>query len=313
MTVKNPSTTKVSLQVPAKVNPQVRVGPLRKDGYHDVTLVYQAISLYDILTVSSSSQGPSISIAGIDSHRIPIDGQNLVIKAAILLGNHVKIEPRVHFELVKSIPIEAGLGGGSADAAAALVGCNLLWKADLSTDDLMALGAHIGEDVPFFIKGMMALGMGHKQPLISLKTSKFTWHWVLGVPFGGLSTRAVFGKHDDILSGSLETEREYLRNRTNCIQTPWGIKDPIELLPDLINDLEIPSAQLHPDITSALRVGQSAGAISSLMSGSGSTCAFLAKDEAHARSLMTKLQEEKVFRAVIQVSGPVEGVKIIKS
>ncbi|CAI7620722.1 unnamed protein product [Penicillium pancosmium] len=297
------SKSQITLQVPAKVNPQIRVGPLRKDGYHDITLAYQAISIYDILTVSHAPNGPTMQVTGMDSDRVPSDGQNLVIKAAKIVAAEAKIEPLVHFELVKSIPSEAGLGGGSADAAAALVGAT----------DLMHIGAQLGEDVPFFINGMMALGMGHRLPLVALETKEYTWNWVLGVPYHGLSTKAVFAQYDEILAQSDNPEEEYLSRRQGCIETPWGTTDPEKLLSELVNDLERPSSELLPDIPTALRAGKTAGAIRSLMSGSGSTCAFLAKDEAHAKSLMIELQKLDIFRDVRMASGPVEGVKVIDS
>ena len=305
------STPTITLQVPAKINPQIRVGPPRQDGYHDVTLVYQAISLYDTLTISPNPEGPTINVTGMDSDRVPHDERNLVVKAAILLGKRTSHSPNVHFELAKNIPSEAGLGGGSADAAAALVGCNEMWKSNLTSDELMELGARIGEDVPFFIMGMMAINLGHKQPLVKLKTSGHTWNWVLGVPHRGLSTKAVFQEYDKILERSSSGEEDYLARRKECIGTPWGVSSPDELLLALANDLEAPSMQLLPDISTALQAGSTAGAIASLMSGSGSTCAFLAKDEAHAQGLKERMENQEIFRAVMVASGPVEGVKVL--
>jgi 4-diphosphocytidyl-2-C-methyl-D-erythritol kinase len=307
------SKSQITLQVPAKVNPQIRVGPLRQDGYHDITLAYQAISIYDILTISPSPNGPTIRVTGMDSERVPSNGQNLVIKAANMVAAEARIEPLVHFELNKSIPSEAGLGGGSADAAAALVGCNILWNLNISAKDLMHIGAQLGEDVPFFVNGMMALGMGHKQPLVALETIGYTWNWVLGIPHRGLSTRAVFAQYDEILAQSDNPEEKYLLRRKDCIETPWGTTDPEKLLSELVNDLERPSSELLPDITIALQAGKTAGAIRSLMSGSGSTCAFLAKDQTHAKSLMVELQKLDIFRDVRIATGPVEGVKVIDS
>lgn len=307
------SKSQITLQVPAKVNPQICVGPLRHDGYHDITLAYQAISIYDILTVSRVPKGPTIRVTGMDSDRVPNDGQNLVIKAASAVAALGNIEPLVHFELFKSIPSEAGLGGGSADAAAALVGCNILWNLNISAKGLMHIGAQLGEDVPFFINGMMALGMGHKQPLMALETTGYTWNWVLGVPYRGLSTKAVFAQYDEILAQSDNPEEEYILRRQDCIQTAWGKTKPEELLSQLVNDLERPSSELLPDIPTALRAGKSAGAIRSLMSGSGSTCAFLAKDEVQAKSLMMELQKLDIFRDVRMATGPVEGVRVIES
>lgn len=305
---------KITLQVPAKINPQIRVGPLREDGYHDITLAYQAISLFDTLTISQNPEGPTMNVTGMDSDRVPADNRNLVIKAASHLGKHVGVEPSFHFELAKCIPSEAGLGGGSADAAAALVGCNILWGSKVNDDDLMELGAQIGEDVPFLIKGMMAIGLGHKQPLVSLEVADHKWIWVLAVPFRGLSTKAVFQEHDKVLAGTLsEEEEKYLRRRQGCIDVAWGTISPTELLPFLVNDLELPSTRLLPDIGIALEAGRCHGAIASLMSGSGSTCAFLAKDEAHAMQLKTELQKETIFREIVIASGPVEGVRVIKN
>lgn len=307
------SPSKITLQVPAKINPQIRVGPLREDGYHDITLAYQAISLFDTLIISQSPEGPTMNVTGMDSDRVPADGQNLVIKAASLLGKNVRLEPCFHFELAKCIPSEAGLGGGSADAAAALVGCNILWGSKVSDDDLMELGAQIGEDVPFFIKGMMAIGLGHKKPLISLEVADYKWIWVLAVPFRGLSTKAVFQMYDQMLTGSLsEEEKKYFHRRQGCIDVTWGTSSPTELLHSLVNDLELPSTRLLPDIGIALEAGRSHGAVASLMSGSGSTCAFLAQDEAHAMHLKTELQKENIFREVLIASGPVKGVRVCK-
>jgi 4-diphosphocytidyl-2-C-methyl-D-erythritol kinase len=312
MTITFPS--KITLQVPAKINPQIRVGPLREDGYHDITLAYQAISLYDTLTISYNPEGPTMNVTGMDSDRVPADCRNLVIKAAFLLGSHVGIEPRLHFELAKCIPSEAGLGGGSADAAAALVGCNIMWRSKVNDDELMELGAQIGEDVPFFIKGMMAIGLGHKQPLLSLGVADFKWIWVLAVPFRGLSTKAVFQEYDRILTGSLpEEEAKYLRRRQGCIDVAWGTRSPTELLASLVNDLELPSTRLLSDIGIALETGRSHDAVASLMSGSGSTCAFLAKDESHAMHLKKKLEKENIFREVLIASGPVEGARVIEN
>ncbi|OQD89210.1 hypothetical protein PENSOL_c066G07277 [Penicillium solitum] len=290
------------------------IGPLREDQYHDITLVYQAISIYDTLHISHNPAGPTISVAGTESERIPKDGPNLVLRAVQALGDHVGFEPHVHFDLIKAIPTQAGLGGGSAAAAAALVGCNILWGMNVCDDDLTVLGANLGEDVPFFIKGMMAFGLGHKRPLVNVQTSNYVWNWVLGVPAAGLSTKSVFERFDHTLAGSPSPSAEeiYLKNRQNCIELPWGASHPEDLLSALVNDLEGPSIQLLPDVEIALCVGKTAGAVASLMSGSGSTCAFLARDETHARSLMIELQKDTVFKEVLMGSDPVEGVRVLQ-
>ncbi|CAI7577366.1 unnamed protein product [Penicillium palitans] len=140
------------------------------------------------------------------------------------------------------------------------------------------------------------------------------WNWVLGVPIAGLSTKSVFERFDHTLarSPSPSAEEIYLKNWQNCIELPWGTCHPEDLPSALVNDLEGPSIQLLPDVEIVLRAGKTAGGVASLMNGSGSTCAFLARDETHARSLMIELQKETVFKEVLMASGPLEGVRVLQ-
>ena len=309
----------ITLKVPAKLNLYLQAGLLREDGYHDMTTVYQAISLYDTLKISAIQvqdtdlQSFTMAVMGVDSDRIPADTENLVIKAVQRLSDYLGTQPKpkLHFELVKAIPSQAGLGGGSADAAAALIGCNILWQAGVCEEDLMNVGAQIGEDVPFFIKGMVALGMGHKTPLVFLDTAvTSTWYWVLGILHAGLSTKDVFGRFEEHVQRRGFDELAYHTKHEACLQAAWGSVPPQILAAALANDLEGPAMELLPQISLVLQAGKAAGALVSLMAGAGSTCAFLATDQGHARSLAAKLQEEKLFRDVISVVGPVKGVRV---
>jgi 4-diphosphocytidyl-2-C-methyl-D-erythritol kinase len=202
----------LALRTPAKLNLNLQVGSLREDGYHDLTTVYQAISLYDELriyrqtqhSVATSRPQFTILVSGIDSDVISVDSSNLVIRAAELLAQRFQIRTSLHFVLHKSIPTEAGLGGGSSDAAATLVSYNALWGLGLGQEDLMMIGAEIGEDVPFAILGMMAVGLGHKQPLVCIPNCRLeSWNWVLGVLNSGLSTKQVFQRFDEIRGHAL--------------------------------------------------------------------------------------------------------------
>lgn len=259
--------------------------------------------------------GLTLSVTGVDSDRIPTDSRNLVIQAALHLARHASHhhhQPRLHFHLVKSIPTQAGLGGGSADAAAALVGCNRIWNTGLSEDELKALGACIGEDVPFFIHGRLAIGTGYNQPLIPIATDQnvYQWHWVLGTLPVGLSTKAVFAHLDHLLANSSFDDATYHTLKDRCLNTAWGSTAPQLLLGDLVNGLQEPSTQLCPEIALALQAGDAAGALASLMTGSGSTCIFLAEDGFHAKHLVVELQKHHIFREVVAVVGPVDGVKV---
>ncbi|RMZ48349.1 hypothetical protein CA14_009449 [Aspergillus flavus] len=257
--------TPITLQIPAKLNLYLHAGALRKDGYHDITMVYQAISLYDTMTIlpSRDPQEFTMTVSGMDSDPL-------------------------HFNLVKSIPTEAGLGGGSADAAAVLVGCNHIWKTELNDEQLMEVGAQIGGDVPFFIRGLIWIGTGYHQPVIPVDVdseSMRTWHWVLGIMPRGLSMKLVFEKSDKFIARRIEAGKvlsSQSEQLEKCLGIDWG-STPIRLsTPYLDNNLQDAAGELDTDIGVALRMGREAGAIVSLMAGSGTTCLFLAGDEEHA-------------------------------
>lgn len=302
----------IILKVPAKLNIYLQAGKVREDGYHDLTTVYQAITIYDELKISSqdSKLGLTMMISPDSYDSIPTDSRNLVIKAAQLLATRSGIKLGAHFDLMKAIPTEAGLGGGSADAAAALVGCNILWKLGLSESDLMEMGSEIGEDIPFLINGMMAVCVGHRSPLIDVKCGLYTWHWVLAIPEdGGLLTKDVFRKFDELKLDHVD-EMEYNNRHTRCLQTEWGTVHPTLLAKNLINDLEPAASAILPGINLALSTGRTAGSLGSVMTGSGSTCAFLARDLKHSELLTSRLQATNLFKALVMATGPVEGVEV---
>ncbi|KAK6352210.1 hypothetical protein TWF730_009040 [Orbilia blumenaviensis] len=319
-------TKELVLRAPAKLNIYLQVGALRSDGYHDITTVYQAINLHDEVHISSShsNQGITITISGSEaSDDVPTDERNLAVKAVKLLASFVgRTNHCVEIHLVKNIPSQAGLGGGSADAAAVLVGCNELWNLALSSKELMTLGARLGEDVPFHIHGMMAIGVGHREPLTDALAAPSSgdsiprshiWHWVLGIPFaGGLSTKEVFGKLDELACG--RNPADYTAAQIKCLATTWASEPPsgAEIAKNLYNDLEAPAVALLPVIGECLKAGLAAGALASLMTGSGSTCAFLAMDGGHAERLNVELKATGLFRRVIVTAGPVEGVSIVR-
>ncbi|MGH3646871.1 MAG: 4-(cytidine 5'-diphospho)-2-C-methyl-D-erythritol kinase, partial [Micromonosporaceae bacterium] len=136
----------VRVRVPAKVNLHLGVGPVRDDGYHELTTVYHAISLYDELTASRADE-LWLTLIGEGAGELPVDEDNLAVRAAQLLADHVGRRPAVHLHLNKHIPVAGGLAGGSADAAAALVACDALWGTGLSRDKLASLASNLGSDV----------------------------------------------------------------------------------------------------------------------------------------------------------------------
>src|SRR4051812_42991204 len=190
----------VVARAPAKVNVQLSIGPLRPDGYHDLQTVFLAVSLFD--TVSARpSDGLSLTVAGEGTapgsavDRVPTDRRNLVWRAAELLADHAGIKAHAAVDIAKSIPTAAGLAGGSADAAAALVALDALWNTGATRGDLAGLAAQLGSDVPFSLLGGVALGSGRGERLSPVLTRRPS-HWVLGIAGEGLSTPAVYAELD---------------------------------------------------------------------------------------------------------------------
>ena len=190
--------TAVTARAPAKVNLQLAVGPARAHGYHDVVTVYHAVSLFDEVTVSPA-QRDSVVITGEGADSVPADDTNLAARAVAALvravGTGAKDSPGVAIRISKRIPVAAGLAGGSADAAAALVACNELWRTGLSQAELRELAAGIGSDVAFGLVGGTAIGMGRGEQ-VTPALAAGTYHWVLAFATGGLSTAQVYAACD---------------------------------------------------------------------------------------------------------------------
>ena len=206
MPVKN-----VTVRVPAKVNLQLSVGPREDDGFHNLVTVFQAISIFDDVTVTFAKEnsGVSISIIGEHVHGVPADESNLAFKAIELMAKEYDLEIDVHVEIKKSIPVAGGMAGGSADAAAAIVAIDYLYSLGMSREEMSEIAAQIGSDVPFMLSGGTAIGTGHGDQLTAA-LSRGTYHWVLALSSVGLSTPAVYGECD-----RLRAESEITQPQTN--------------------------------------------------------------------------------------------------
>ncbi|HXZ73090.1 MAG TPA: 4-(cytidine 5'-diphospho)-2-C-methyl-D-erythritol kinase, partial [Streptosporangiaceae bacterium] len=188
----------MTVRVPAKVNLQLAVGPVRADGYHDVATVYHAVSLFDEVTVAPADR-ELVAVNGEGADSVPMDGGNLAARAARALaraaGTGSGDAPGLAIQITKRIPVAAGLAGGSADAAATLVACNELWGTGLSQRELCELAAGIGSDVAFGLLGGTAIGIGRGEQVTPALTSG-TLQWVLAFADGGLSTADVYAASD---------------------------------------------------------------------------------------------------------------------
>jgi 4-diphosphocytidyl-2-C-methyl-D-erythritol kinase len=251
---KNP---RVLARAYAKVNLDLRVLGTRADGYHELRTVFQSIALHDTLLLVGR---PGSFTMKCRVAAVPLDETNLVWRAAAALWSAMGRtgEPRdVAVSIDKQIPLQAGLGGGSANAAAALYALATIWGAPASL--VRDVAPRIGADVPFFLSGGTALGLGRGEeiyPLVDLPT-----HWVVIVqPPYGVSTAEAYAWYDEDRAAGLREPRE-----PQILPVPWPTRAA-----QMINDLEPPVVRRHPEIGALKGLLRESGAVAAAMSGSGS-------------------------------------------
>ena len=303
----------VVARAPAKVNMHLAVGPLRSDGFHELRTVYLAVSLFDTVTVRPGD-GLSLTVTGEGTtgsgpDAVPTDRRNLVWRAAELLAERAGVPADAAITIDKSIPAAAGLAGGSADAAAALVARDAQWATHATRGELTALAARLGSDVPFSLLGGVALGSGRGEQL-SPVLARRRWDWVLGMAGEGLSTPAVYSELDRLRAAGRVPDGEELSSPDPVIAALRSGPVPA-LAAALGNDLQPPALSLRPDLRRALRAATGAGAAAAVVSGSGPTVAALAEDEESAVRLTAALAGEGVYRTVRAVHGPVPGARLV--
>ncbi|HRD21702.1 MAG TPA: 4-(cytidine 5'-diphospho)-2-C-methyl-D-erythritol kinase [Candidatus Nanopelagicus sp.] len=300
----------VIARVPAKVNLQLSVGPLGSDGYHEVTTVFQAISLFDDVSVATAAigNGLTIDISGQTSKGVPVDSSNLAIKAAELMIKNYDLPKDLAIKLKKEIPVAGGMAGGSADAAGVIVGLDSLFELGLSRDEMESIGSQIGSDVPFSICGGVAIGTGRGDQ-ITPALAKGTYFWALALSGQGLSTPAVYQECDRLREGlSISTPQV-----SESLMQALRAGDAKALGKSLTNDLQSAACSLRPALRLILDVGVDYGALGGIVSGSGPTVAFLVSSEEHAMDLTVALSASGVVSSVVRASGPVSGARIIES
>ncbi|MFF9604829.1 4-(cytidine 5'-diphospho)-2-C-methyl-D-erythritol kinase [Streptomyces sp. NPDC014684] len=295
----------VTVRVPAKVNVQLAVGAARPDGFHDLANVFLAVGLYDEVTVAPADE-LRVTCEGPDADQVPLDRGNLAARAAIALAARRGIEPAVHIHITKDIPVAGGMAGGSADGAGALLACDALWGVGASRAELLAICAELGSDVPFSLVGGAALGTGRGERLTALETGG-TFHWVFAMAGRGLSTPAVFREFDRLARG---------RRIPEPVASPELLAalakgDTDALAASLSNDLQPAALSLFPELADTLEAGRRAGALATLVSGSGPTTAFLTRDAAAAEKTAEALRASGTCRTVRTAAGPVPGATVL--
>ena len=296
----------VRVRVPAKINLHLGVGPLRPDGYHELNTIYHAIGLFDELT---ARQGDTLALTmeGEGAGSLALDESNLIIRAARALAARTRVPAHARLHLRKSIPLAAGLAGGSADAAATLIACDLLWGTGMSRDELAEVGATLGSDVPFLLHGGTALGTGHGESVSPILARPTTWHWVVALADGGLSTPEVYAKLDALRNSPFPPKA---LAGADELMGALRQRDPAVLGAALGNDLQPAALALRPELAAVLAAGRDAGALAGLVSGSGPTCVFLASDAGHAERLAAAVNAAEVCREALAARGPMPGARV---
>ncbi len=291
----------VTVRAAAKINLRLGVGAVRPDGFHPLATVYQAIGMYDDVTVSEADSW-SLDVTAhdrIDVTEVPTDDTNIALKAGRLLAAHHGLERAAQISIDKGIPVAGGLAGGSADAAATLLALDRLWKLETSDEDLLRLAGELGSDVPFALIGGTARGDGRGE-IVTPVEDNGSWWWVVVESDEGLSTPRIYGEFDR-LKGAVP-EPEIGAALLDALRSG----DVKALAPQLVNDLQEPALHVRPDLGEVLELGERSGALKGIVSGSGPTCVFLCADRPAAdrvREAFIEAGHERVQAA----PGPVAG------
>lgn len=303
----------VAYSAPGKINLFFQVGPLREDGYHEVASVYQAVDLRETVLVEPSTAW-AVEVRGdltpLQISAVPTGEDNLVVKAAKAVAEAAGIShPRpVHFSIDKRVPVAGGMGGGSADAAAAVVAVNQLWAAGLKASQLREIAGSIGADVPFALTGGLAVGTGIGDK-IEVIAQKGEYHWALVVDDHGLSTPAVFRRLDELRSAPSQdpTRQPHPEAPVNLLKALKKGVSPEELAPLLHNELQAAAITLKPELQYILGLVTEVRSLRAIVSGSGPTVAFLARSAQDAEGIANRLRLRGL--RVIVTSAPANGAE----
>jgi 4-diphosphocytidyl-2-C-methyl-D-erythritol kinase len=295
---------------PGKINIFFKVGALMSNGYHEVLSVYQALDLRETVAVAEASNW-QVSVSGNLSAEqiasVPTGEDNLVVRAAKTIAELAQLqrEKFLSFEITKNVPVAGGMGGGSADAAAAMLAVDHLWGTRVEGEAIMKAAATLGADIPFSLLGGTAIGVGKGDELDPIDGVK-KLHWVLVPMDAGLSTPRVYAKLDEMRKSRGE-DPEAVPTPSRPIDLIHALQngDAREVAKLLHNDLQEAAVALMPELEVTMQAGLNAGALAAMVSGSGPTVAMLAESEDAAESIANQLAFEGYI--AIPTFGPAQG------
>ena len=290
----------------AKVNLVLAVGRVRPDGYHELGNVFHAVNLAEHVRVEQAD-ADSLQFTGpVDAGSLSTGPENLVWRAADTVAELAGGRPQLRVVVGKHVPIQGGMAGGSADAAATLRAVNRLLGHPLSTRHLHEAAARLGADVPFALDGGSAVGFGRGDVLTRLPHPQL-W-WVLVFSVRGLSTPEVFRSYDELMaerSGGAPAESQPVTVDIDlgAVEQALTSAEPARVASILRNDLTHAAYGLQPRLAQVYDDGMRAGALAGVVCGSGPTYAFLAASEWDARELATRMQDRS-YQAIVVSSAP---------
>ena len=346
----------VKAAAPGKVNISLRVGKVREDGFHPLDTVFEALDIYEIVEAWNDPSGEiSLSFAEGTGGGLPTDGRNIVVRAAHLVREYCAVHALSAYDnpallgarirITKGIPIAGGMAGGSADAAATLVALVRLWELDIAQEDLAALAAQLGSDVPFCLMGGLARGQGRGEKLTAIQAG-CTHGFVLLINPRGLSTPDVFHEYDRLcaMPRSQVSQSRAEAGTPPALCAALGGKDLRAIGQLMVNDLEEPAFSLRPDVgaivhslrsaqcgsvqgagseqsgsapSGNVQGGASQGADADIvqpagviLSGSGPTVAVLCEPQ-HREAMRELLSSEFPQLRLISATGPAQGAHVV--
>ncbi len=299
----------MTARAPGKVNIQLSVGAVRPDGFHPLASIFHAVGMFEEVSVRSGPEGSGIviDVTGLQADDVPRNSANLAWRAAARLAEVVgRPDPDLRIAITKGVPVAGGMAGGSADCAATLVALNALWDGPLDRAALAEVGLDLGSDVPFSLLGGTALGLGRGEQLSPLMV-RGTYQWVFATATAGLSTPAVYAAFDRLTADRVVPEPQ----ADAAVLAALINGDARALGRALHNDLQEPALSLRPTLRDVLEAGHSAGALGSLVSGSGPTVAFLVRDEESAGGVAAAVSGMQQVRAAYATTGPAPGARVV--
>jgi 4-diphosphocytidyl-2C-methyl-D-erythritol kinase len=303
-----PENSAVTVRAAAKVNLHLGVGPVRPDGFHPLETVYQAIGLYDDVTVADHDRWSvhTVADAGIDLSGVPDDETNIAVRAGHALAAHHGLALTAHIEIHKGIPVAGGMAGGSADAAATLVALDRLWGLDTSDEELLAIAAELGSDVPFALVGGTAVGSGRGEVVTPVPDATSLW-WLVVPHEIGLSTPAVYRHFDTLADRGVITPAD--PQVPDALLDALASGDSLAVAAALANDLALPAYDLRPDLVELRGRLEAIGADAIILSGSGPTQLMLFGEVDRARAAAADLSKAGIAHWL--APAPVAGCHVV--